>query len=56
MKHVSFLSMLLLLLLLLQRQGILEADTACQRQATAAIICLQTAVSSSSSNTQLTSN
>jgi hypothetical protein len=28
-----------------QRQGILDADTACQRQTTAAVLCLQTRVS-----------
>jgi len=37
--------LLLLLSLLIQRQGMLDADSGCQRQATAAMLCLQTAVS-----------
>ncbi|WIA15840.1 hypothetical protein OEZ86_007379 [Tetradesmus obliquus] len=37
----------------MMRQGILEADTGCQRQATAAIICLQTATKASSARKEL---
>ncbi|KAF8059374.1 hypothetical protein HT031_005179 [Scenedesmus sp. PABB004] len=37
----------------MMRQGLLDADTACQRQATAAILCLQTATKASSARAEL---
>lgn len=37
----------------MMRQGMLDADTVCQRQATAAMLCLQTATKASSARAEL---